>query len=61
MVTGGEEGTARKLGMDVYTLQCLKWVTSQDLLHGTWTSAACDVAAWMGWESGGDGYVYLHG
>ena len=39
--------------MDVYTLLCLKWVTNQDLLHGTWTSAACDVAAWMGQESGG--------
>ena len=36
--------------MDMYTLLCLKWITSKDLLYSTWNSAQCYMAAWMGAE-----------
>ena len=48
--------------MDMYTLLCLKWITSQDLLYSTGNSAQCHVAAWMGGAFGGkriDAYVWL--
>ena len=31
----------------VHTL-FLEWITNKDLLHSTWNSAQCYVAAWMG-------------
>ena len=46
--------------MDMYTLLYLKWITNKDLLYSTWNSAQCYVAAWMGWEFGGEWiHVYL--
>ena len=55
-------GRVRELGMDVYRLQCLKWVTSKDLLHSTGNPTPCRVAARMGGEFGGDWiHVYIYG
>ena len=34
-----EKGVVRNLGMDVYTLLYLKWVTNKDLLDSTGNSA----------------------
>ena len=34
-----EKGVVRNLGMDVYTLLYLKWVTNKDLLNSTGNSA----------------------
>ena len=56
------EGTIRELGMDMYTLLHLTWITNEDLLHSTGNSAQCYVAAWVGGESGGEWihvYVWL--
>ena len=32
----------------MYTLLCLKWITSKDLWCSTWNSAQCYVPAWLG-------------
>ena len=67
MVTGGAGGEewreriARELGIDMYTLLYFKRVTNKDLLYRTGNSAQYYVAAWMGGESGGDGYMYMYG
>ena len=56
------ERIVRKVGMDMYTLLYLKWITSGDLLYNTWNSAQCYMAAWMGGEFGGEWihvYVWL--
>ena len=46
--------------MDMYALLYLKWITNKDLLHSTWNSAQCCVAAWMGAEFGGEWiHVYV--
>ena len=48
--------------IDMYTLLYLKWITNKDLLHGTWNSAQCYVAACMGVEFGEEWiheYVWL--
>ena len=42
------------LGLDVYTLRCLKWITSKDRPYSTWKSAQCYVAAWMQGEFRGE-------
>ena len=55
-------GRVRELGMDLYRLQCLKWVTSKDLLFSPGNSAQGYVVAWMGGEFGGEWihvYVWL--
>ena len=39
----------------------LKWITNTDPLYRTGNSAQCYVAAWMGRESEGEGYMYLYG
>ena len=44
---------ARVLGMDMYTLLYLKWITNKDLPYSTGDSAQCHVAAWMGGGSWG--------
>ena len=38
--------------MDMCILLYLKRITNKDLLHSTWNSAQCYVAAWMGGEFG---------
>ena len=43
--------------MDMCILLYLKRITNKDLLHSTWNSAQCYVAAWMG----GDGYMLMYG
>ena len=48
------EGMVRDFGKVMYTPQHLKGVTNKDLLHSTWNSAQCYVAAWMGGEFGGE-------
>ena len=48
------EGIVRESGMDMDTLLCLTWRTSNDLLDSTGNSAQCHVAAWMGGEFGAD-------
>ena len=56
------EGIVREFGMDLYTLDYLKWITNKDLLYSTRNSAQCYVAAWMGREFGGEWiheYVWL--
>ena len=54
MVAGGRmrKGIIRELGMDMYTLLYLKWITNKDLLYSTWNSAQSYVAAWAGEEFG---------
>ena len=47
-------GIVREFGMDIYMLLCLKWITNKDLLYGTWSSAQCYVASWIGKEFGGE-------
>ena len=55
----GEE-IVKDLGMDMYPLLYLKWITNKDQLYSTWNSAPCYVAAWMGGECGGDEYMYVY-
>ena len=50
MVTSGEgwgEGTARDLGMDMYTMPCLKRIADKDPLYSTGNSAQCPAAGWV--------------
>lgn len=47
-------GIVGEVGMDVCTLLCLKWVTSEDLLSCSGDSAERHVAAWTGGESRGE-------
>ena len=47
------------LGMDMYTLLYLKWITNKDLLYNTWNCAQCYGAVWMGGEFEEEGiHVY---
>ena len=46
------EGIVRELGMDMYMLLYLKWITNKGLLNSTGNSAQYYVAAWMGGEFG---------
>ena len=48
------EGRDRKVGLDMYTLLYLEWITNKDLLYSTWNSVQCYVAAWMVGEFGGE-------
>ena len=57
---GWEEGIVRQLGMDMYTLLYLKWITNKDLLSSTRNSAQRYVAAWMGGEFRGDGFICVY-
>ena len=64
MVTSGGgwgKGVARDLGVDMYTLLCLKWIANKDLLDSTGNSAQRYVVAWMGGEFGDNGYMYMYG
>ena len=36
---GGGEGIVREIGIDMYTLLHLKWITNKDLLYSTGNSA----------------------
>ena len=37
------KGVVREIGMDMYTLLCLKWIINKDLPHSTGNSAQCYV------------------
>ena len=57
-----EEEIVRELGIDMYTLLYLKWITNKDLLYSTWNSAQGYVAAWIGGEFGGEWiHAYMYG
>ena len=43
-----EGGTVRELGIDMYTLLYLRWITNKDLLYSTGNSAQCYVTTYMG-------------
>ena len=49
-----EQRIISELGMNMYTLLYLKWITNKDLFYSMWNSAQCYVAAWMRWEIGGE-------
>ena len=53
------EGTVRKLGIDIYMLLYLKWLTDKDLLCSIGNSAQCYLAAWMEGEFGGE-WIHVH-
>ena len=55
------EGIVGEFGIDTCTLLYLKWINNKDLLDSTGNSAQCYVAAWMGGESGENGYMYRYG
>ena len=59
MVGGRERDNFKEFGMDMYTLQYFKWITSKDILYSTWNSAQCYVQP--GWERslGENRYVWL--
>ena len=42
----------RELGMEMYTLLYLRWITNKDLLYSTWSSSQCYVADCIGGEFG---------
>ena len=49
-----------EIGMDMYTLLYLKWITNKDLLYSTGSSTQSYVAAWRGGEFGGEWiHIYL--
>ena len=48
------EGIVREFGINMHTLLYLKWITNKDLLYITGNSAQRYVAAWIGWEFGGE-------
>ena len=55
------EGIVRDYGKVMYTLLYLKWIINKDLMYGTWNSAQCYMAAWMGEGLGENGYMYIYG
>ena len=48
-------GIVRELGMGMYTLLYLKWITNKNLLYSTGNPSQCYMAAWMGEEFGDNG------
>ena len=55
----GEERMVMELGMDMYTVLYLQWITNKDLLYSTGKFAQCYVAAWMGGELVGE-WVHVY-
>ena len=56
------EGIFKDFGKVMYTLLCLKLITTKDLLYSIWISAQCYVPAWMGGGFGGEKicvYIYV--
>ena len=46
--------------MEMYALPYLEWMTKKDILSSTGNSVQCYVVAWMGGESGENGYMYMY-
>ena len=54
-------GIVREIGMDMYTLLYLRWITNKDLLYSSGNSAQCFVTGYMGGELGREcGYTYVY-
>ena len=49
-----------EIGIDIYTLLCVKQVTNKDLLYSTGNSAQHSVMTYMGEESKKEGYMYMY-
>ena len=50
----------REVGIDMYTLLYLRWITNKVLLYSTENSSQCYVEAWMGGEFVGEWiHVYV--
>ena len=49
------------IGMDRYTLLCLKWITNKVVLYSTWNSGPCYMVGWMGESFGENEYMYMYG
>ena len=50
----------REVGIDMYTLLYLRWITNKVLLYSTENSFQCYVEAWMGGEFVGEWiHVYV--
>ena len=49
------------LGIKMYTLLHLKWITNKVLLDSTGNSAQCYVAGWREGNLGENAYMYLDG
>ena len=45
---GWKDGIVRELGIDMYILLYLKWITNKVLLYSTENSAQSYIAAWIG-------------
>ena len=54
-----KEEIVRELGKDMKIQIYLKWIANKDLLYGSWNSAQCYMAAWMGGEFGG-GWIHVY-
>ena len=55
---GWREGIVKQLGMDMYTLLYLKWITSEDLLYSTGNCLML-CGSLEGGESGGE-RIHVH-
>ena len=63
---GGEGqggGINWEIGIDIYTLSCVKQLASGNMLYSTGSSARCSVMTWLGGIGGegcprGRGYTY---
>ena len=55
---GGKWAGSNKL-VELKKKKKIKWITSKDILHTTWNSAPCYVAAWMAGGFGDSGYIYV--
>ena len=54
-------GRDREIGMDICTLLYLKRITNKNLLHSSWNSAECYVAAWIEGDLGEKVYMGICG
>ena len=56
----GEVGMNWKIGIDIYTLPCIKQTTSENLVHSTRNSTQCSVVT--KWEGNPKkrGYMYMY-
>ena len=62
MVTsrGREGGINWEIGIDIYTLLCIKQITNKDLLYSIGNPTQNSVMTYMGKESKKSGYVYIY-
>ena len=48
-----------EIGIDMYTLMCIKWMTNKDLLYSTGNSTQYSVMAYMAKDSKKE-WIYVH-